>query len=94
MSINKETAEKKAKEDLAKRLNIKEDSVKTVSVEDREFSDMSLGAAVSDEMSAQMISYGYQINLAAEGENYEYRGDKYQLRLVDFEGSNYMIESY
>lgn len=94
MSINKETAEKKAKEDLAKRLNIEANSIKTVSVDDKEFSDMSLGAAVGDEMSAQMISYGYQINLAAEGKTFEYRGDKYQLRLVDFEGSNYMIESY
>jgi hypothetical protein len=94
MSLNKETAEKKAKEDLANRLNIKEDSVKTVSVDDKEFSDMSLGAAVGDEMSAQMISYGYQIKLVAEGKTFEYRGDKYQLRLVDFEGSNYMIESY
>lgn len=94
MSLSKETATQKARKDLANRLNIKEDSIKTVSVEDKEFSDMSLGAAVGDEMAAQMISYGYQINLAADGEKYEYRGDKYQLRLVDFEGSNYMIESY
>ncbi len=94
MSLNKETAEKKAKEDLANRLDIEADSIETVSVEDKEFSDMSLGAAVGDEMSAQMISYGYQINLEADEKCYEYRGDKYQLRLVDFEGSNYMIESY
>lgn len=94
MSLNKETAAEKARKDLADRLNIEADSIKTVSIEDKEFSDMSLGASVGDEMAAQMISYGYQINLEADDENYEYRGDKYQLRLVDFEGSNYMIESY
>ncbi len=94
MNLNKETAAEKARKDLADRLNIEADSIKTVSIEDKEFSDMSLGASVGDEMAAQMISYGYQINLEADDENYEYRGDKYQLRLVDFEGSNYMIESY
>ncbi len=94
MSLNKETATQKARKDLANRLNIEEDSVETVSVEDKEFSDMSLGATVDDEMAAQMISYGWSINLAANGEGYEYRGDKYQLRLVNFDGNNHMIESY
>ncbi len=54
---------------------------------------MSLGAPASDEMSAQMISTGWTINLSAEGKNYEYRGDKYQLRLCGFKGTNYVIES-
>lgn len=94
MSLSKETATEKAKKDLAERLGLDADSVKTVSVEEKEFSDMSLGAAVGDELAAQMISYGYEINLEADGKNYEYRGDKYQLRLVDFEGENLMIESY
>lgn len=93
MSLNKETATQKAKEDLAKRLKINEDVVKMASVEDKEFSDMSLGATVGDEFAAQMISYGWSINLNANEKDYEYRGDKYQLRLVDFEGENYMIES-
>ncbi len=94
MSLNKETATQKAKEDLAKRLEISEDGIKTSSVDDKEFSDMSLGATVADEMAAQMISYGWSINLNADEKVYEYRGDKYQLRLVDFEGENHMIESY
>lgn len=94
MSLNKETATQKAKQDLAKRLGIAEEKIKTSSVEDKEFSDMSLGATVGDEMAAQMISYGWSINLNADKKNYEYRGDKYQLRLVDFDGANYMIESY
>lgn len=93
MSLTKETATQKATDDLAERLEIEQDSIKISSVEDKEFSNMSLGAAVNDEMAAQMISYGWSINLSADGEDYEYRGDKYQLRLVDFEGENYMIES-
>ena len=30
--------------------------------------------------------------LGADGETYEYRADKYQLRLVDFDGQNFVIE--
>ena len=93
MSLNKEESTQKAKEDLAKRLGIKEKDVKTSSVEDKEFTDMSLGATVGDEFAAQMISYGWSINLNANDKDYEYRGDKYQLRLVDFEGANHMIVS-
>lgn len=94
MTLNKETATQRAKQDLAKRLGIDEKDVESSSVDDKEFSNMSLGAPVGDEMSAQMISYGWSINLKANDEDYEYRGDKYQLRLVDFDGTNYMIESY
>lgn len=94
MSLNKETATQRAVKDLANRLGIKEKAVETSSVEDKEFRDMSLGATVGDEMAAQMISYGWSINLSANDKEYEYRGDKYQLRLVDFDGSNHMIESY
>ena len=38
-----------------------------------------------------MISSGWKINLDAGGKNYEYRGDKYQLRLKDFNGRNYKV---
>lgn len=93
MTLNKEIATKEAKEDLANRLGISEDHIKTSSIEDKEFSDMSLGATVGDEFAAQMISYGWSINLSANDKDYEYRGDKYQLRLVDFEGENHMIRS-
>ena len=54
---------------------------------------MSLGAATVGEMSAQMISSGWQIDLAANDKRYEYRADKYQLRLHNFNGANYVIES-
>lgn len=94
MSFNQETAVERAKQDLAGRLNIEENDIEVASVEEKEFRNMSLGATVGDEMAAQMISYGWSINLNANGETYEYRGDKYQLRLVDFDGANHMVESY
>ena len=93
MSFNKDTAVQKAKSDLAKRLEIDESEIKSVSVTETDFPDMSLGAPADDEMSAQMISSGWKIKLSADGENYEYRADKYQLRLCGFKGTNIVIES-
>jgi len=93
MSFNKDSAVERAKADLAERLNVSADEIKEVSVSERDFPDMSLGAPVEDEMSAQMISSGWQINLAADGEKYDYRADKYQLRLCGFRGTNYVVAS-
>ncbi len=93
MSFNQDSAVQRAKSDLAKRLGVSEKDIKEVSVKEKDFPDMSLGAPVADEMSAQMISSGWQINLEAGGENYDYRADKYQLRLCKFEGTNHVIES-
>ena len=92
MSFTKESAAEKAKQDLAERLNIPGGDVEISSISDKDFPDMSLGAPVNGEMSAQMISSGWQIDLDAGGKNYEYRADKYQLRLHNFNGSNYVIE--
>lgn len=93
MSFNKDSAVEKAKNDLAKRLSVKEAEIKEVSVSETDFPDMSLGAPATDEMSAQMISTGWKIKLSADGKNYEYRADKYQLRLCGFKGTNHVIES-
>lgn len=93
MSFTKESAVQEAKADLAKRLGISESDIKESSVEDADFPDMSLGAAVEDEMSAQMISSGWRINLSASGKDYEYRADKYQLRLRGFNGTNHIVKS-
>jgi len=93
MKFNKDTAVERAKTDLAKRLSVSENQIKEVSVSEKEFPDMSLGAPAKDEMSAQMISYGWQINLEAGGEKYEYRADKYQLRVCGFRGTNHVVES-
>ena len=93
MRFNKESAVERAKADLAERAGVGEDEIKTVSVDEKDFPDMSLGAPVADEMAAQMISTGWQINLQADDKNYEYRADKYQLRLHGLKGKNYVVES-
>jgi len=93
MSFNKDSAVQEAKQDLAKRLSVAESEIETVSATDSDFPDMSLGAPVDGEMSAQMISSGWAINLSANGKNYEYRADKYQLRLRGFNGTNHIVKS-
>jgi len=92
MGFTKEDVTAAAKQDLADRLGVNEDSVEELSVTGRDFPDMSLGAPADGEMSAQMIATGWEIKLGAEGKTYEYRGDKYQLRLVDFDGRNFVIK--
>lgn len=93
MSFSKDSVVQRAKKDLAERLDVSEDDIETVSVNEKDFPDMSLGAPAEDEMSAQMISSGWQINLSADGKKYDYRADKYQLRLHGYKGKNYVIES-
>jgi len=92
MSFSKESAVERAKQDLAQRLGVSESEI-TDSVTEKDFPNMSLGAPEDGEMSAQMISSGWRIDLSANGENYEYRADKYQIRLYGFNGTNYIIES-
>jgi hypothetical protein len=93
MSFTKDSAVKRAKQDLAERLGLKPAEVKEMSVTERDFPDMSLGSPENGEMSAQMISSGWAIKLASSGKSYEYRADKYQLRLHNFDGANYVIET-
>lgn len=93
MKFNKESAVERAKKDLAERSGIAVNDIETKSINEREFSDMSLGASVGGEMAAQMLVSGWQINLSATGKDYEYRADKYQLRLVGYNGTNHVIES-
>jgi hypothetical protein len=91
MSFNKDSAVDRAKADLADRLGIGRDEIDVSSVNSQEFPDMSLGAPAKDEMAAQMISEGWRIVLGAGGKNYEYRADKYQLRLRDYKGENHVV---
>lgn len=92
MNFNQKSAVERAKHDLAGRIDVSESEIETVSVSETEFPDASLGAPVDDEMSAQMISSGWQITLRAKGKTYDYRADKYQLRLSDYDGKNHVIE--
>lgn len=91
MGFDQKSAVEKAKRDLAGRLKISADEIDVSSVSESDFPDMSLGAPESGEMSGQMISSGWSIKLGAGGKKYEYRADKDQLRLHNFNGSNYVI---
>ncbi len=92
MDLTKESATERAKKDLAYRLGAVVSSVEVLSVTDEDFPDMSLGAPSDGEMSAQMISTGWKIKLGIDDKTYEYRADKFHLRLVGFEGENHVIE--
>jgi hypothetical protein len=91
MSISKEEASEKARNDLAKRLGVDQTEIKELSVEDAEFPDLALGAAVGDEMSGQMIARGWRIRLQGNGQTVEYRANKNQVRLYNYKGQNYKI---
>jgi hypothetical protein len=93
MSFTKDSAAKRAVEDLSDRLGISESEVSIVSISERDFPDMSLGANVAGEMAAQMISSGWSIGLEASGKRFEYRADKYQLRLFGYKGTNHIVVS-
>jgi hypothetical protein len=92
MKQTREEAVEKAKADLAGRLSINAGDITVLEVIETDFSDMSLGAAAGGEMAAQMISTGWKIRFDVAGKCYEYRADKYQLRLVDFEGENFLVQ--
>jgi hypothetical protein len=91
MAINKDGAVENARNDLAKRLKIDAADIKERSVEDADFPDMALGAAEKGEMSGQMITRGWRIKLEAQGQTYEYRADKNQVRAYQFKGKNYRV---
>jgi len=93
MGFTQESAVERAKQDLAKRLGINESEIGEGTVSKVDFPDMSLGAPAEGEVSAQMISTGWRINLNAKDKNYEYRADKYQLRLKGSDGANLVIVS-
>ena len=92
MGASKEEIVKRARADLAKRLGVSEDEIKEKNVEETDFPDMALGAAVKDEMSGQMMTSGWRIRLSAgESGEYEYRANQNQLRLYNYKGTNYRI---
>jgi hypothetical protein len=91
MSMNKDEAVEKARKDLAQRLKIDPKEINEQSVQDDDFPDMALGAPEEEEMSGQMISSGWRIRLGANGKTYEYRADKNQVRLYQYQGKNYRI---
>ncbi len=91
MADTKEEAVGRARTDLAGRLGVPEGEIGEDSVEEADFPNTALGAALHGEMSGMMITSGWRIRLAARGQTYEYRADRNQLRLYDFKGANYKI---
>lgn len=91
MALSKEDAIKRARADLAERLGVSEDEIKEESVEQADFPDMALGAPIEDEMSGQMMTSGWRIRLAAGGGSHEYRANRDQVRLYNYQGSNYRL---
>lgn len=92
MKFNKESAVETAKKDLAERLNVSQSEIEVADITETDFPDMSLGAPEKDEMSAQMITTGWKINLRSGENDYEYRADKYDLRLYNYNGNNYRVK--
>ncbi len=92
MKLNKDSAVEMAREDLAKRLGISESEITVGAITSKDFPDMALGTPLAGEMAAQMISGGWAIDLNAQGKSYEYRADKYHLRLRNFGGQNHIIK--
>ena len=91
MAFSKEDAVERARKDLTARTGIKEEDIKQESVEETDFPDMALGAGLKGEMSGQMITPGWRIHLNANGNSFEYRANKQQIRLFNYKGSNYKI---
>jgi hypothetical protein len=91
MALSKEDAIKRARADLARRLGVSENEIQEEAVEQADFPDMALGAPVEDEMSGQMITSGWRIRLKAAGGSHEYRANRDQVRLYNYQGSNYRL---
>ena len=91
MPLSKQEAVERARKDLAQRLHVDASAIKEQAVEDDDFPDMALGAAEDGEMSGQMITSGWRIRLGANGQSYEYRADKNQIRLYKYKGKNYRV---
>jgi hypothetical protein len=70
-----EAAVRLSREDLARRLGIGAEEVRTVSLEGVEWRDASLGCPQPGMMYAQVITPGYRVVLEAEGVRYEYHTD-------------------
>jgi hypothetical protein len=91
MTLSKEEAIQRARQDLAQRVGVSESDIETQAVDDAEFPDAALGASVADEMSGQMITPGWRISLRANGQTVEYRANQHQVRLSNYKGGNYRI---
>ncbi|MDT5158811.1 MAG: hypothetical protein QOC61_424 [Acidobacteriota bacterium] len=91
MAYGKQDAVAHARRDLAARLGVPEGEIGEDSVEEADFPNTALGAPTRGEMSGMMMTSGWRIRLSARGKAYEYRADRNQIRLYDFNGANHKI---
>lgn len=91
MALSKEEIISIASEDLMERLGVDESDIEEISFEKADFPNTALGALEEDEMAGDMITSGWRVIFDAGGEEYEYRADQEQIRLVNFGGSNFLI---
>lgn len=91
MALSKKEILSIAREDLAERLGVDESELEEISFEKTNFPNTALGALEEDEMASDMIVSGWRLIFDAGGEEYEYRADEDQIRLVNFGGSNFLI---
>lgn len=91
MALSKKEITDIAREDLAERLGVDESEVEEIASEKAEFPNTALGALEEDEMAGDMITSGWRVRFDVGGEEYEYRADDEQIRLVNFGGSNFLI---
>ena len=94
-----------ARANLAQTLGVASDAIAVVAEEAVEWPDACLGAPQPDEMCAQVVTPGFQVTLAANGQEYLYHtnADGSQLRLVTAaaaaaadagdQGTTYFVES-
>lgn len=91
MPLDQNQATSLAIKDLSNRLNVTESAINVTSTESTEFSNACLDAAKTGEMCAQMMLRGWRLSLSCQGNTYEYRAAKNQVRLFNFNGQNYKI---
>ncbi len=63
----------KARAMLAKELNVAEDEITIAAIEEKEWPDACLGAAVAQEVCAAVITPGYRVELIVDGNTHEMR---------------------
>jgi len=75
-----------ARVNLAHKLGVEPEAVTVQNIEEAEFPDASLGVPEPDKRYAQVLTPGYAIQLAVEGQAYEYRASDERLVFVPQEG--------
>ena len=72
-----------ARDDLAGRLNVRPDQIKSVSAEPLMWPDTSLGCPQPGMMYAQVVTPGYRILLEHEGREYDYHAGRGRVLLCE-----------